>query len=76
MMSLLTPLTYPLGYTLSPWLYPRSGELEANRMLDLFFDDTLTPRMRDFTGQLKIHDNGDFEYRVDASGFRPEEVFF
>lgn len=46
-------------------------------LLDTFFnDEDFTPRIRDHAGQLQIKDNGDFEYRVDVGGFRPEEVGF
>ena len=30
--------------------------------------------MRDHSAQIKIEPNGDFAYKVDASGFRPEEL--
>jgi HSP20 family molecular chaperone IbpA len=55
---------------LTPW----SSNLGAG-LLDTFFNDVdFTPRIRDHAGQLQIKDNGDFEYRVDVSGFRPEEI--
>uniref|UniRef100_A0A914CIS3 SHSP domain-containing protein n=1 Tax=Acrobeloides nanus TaxID=290746 RepID=A0A914CIS3_9BILA len=65
-------------YTLNYGLYPIQTLHPANtglgNILDAFFDDTLTPRVRDFAGHLAIKENGDFEYKVDASGFRPEEL--
>lgn len=64
-----------LGYGLYPLAHP-TAELGLSRVLDAFFDDSLTPRVRDFAGHLTVKDNGDFEYKVDASGFRPEEVLF
>lgn len=60
------------GYNqgLTPW----SSNLGPS-LLDTFFNDVdFTPRIRDHAGQLQVKDNGDFEYRVDVSGFRPEEV--
>jgi len=30
--------------------------------------------MRDHAAQMKIEPNGDFTYKVDVSGFRPEEM--
>lgn len=61
-----------------PWGYrgvtPFAGGLGGG-LLDTFFgDDDFTPRIRDHAGQLQIKDNGDFEYKVDCGGFRPEEI--
>lgn len=72
MSSWLMPYNaYPFGYNS---LLPYYQTPQLNTLLDAFFDDRMMPRMRDFAGKLTMHDNGNFEYRVDASGFRPEEV--
>jgi len=58
------------GWGLTPF-----GSNFGAGLLDTFFnDDEFTPRIRDHAGQLQIKDNGDFEYRVDVGGFRPEEI--
>ena len=55
-------------------LTPFSGGLGGG-LLDTFFNDNdFTPRIRDHAGQLQIKENGDFEYKVDVGGFRPEEI--
>uniref|UniRef100_A0A914E7B0 SHSP domain-containing protein n=1 Tax=Acrobeloides nanus TaxID=290746 RepID=A0A914E7B0_9BILA len=73
MQNFIQPYAPTLGYGLYPFAHP-TAELGLSRVLDAFFDDSLTPRVRDFAGHLTVKDNGDFEYKVDASGFRPEEV--
>jgi len=57
-------------------LTPFTGGLGmGGGLLDTFFnDEDFTPRIRDHAGQLQIKDNGDFEYKVDVGGFRPEEI--
>nr|CAD2201777.1 unnamed protein product [Meloidogyne enterolobii] len=42
--------------------------------IDRYFDDRVGFQMRDHAAQMKIEPNGDFTYKVDASGFRPEEL--
>lgn len=56
-------------------LTPFMGRGLTGGLLDTFFnDEDFTPRIRDHAGHLQVKDNGDFEYRVDVGGFRPEEV--
>nr|CAD2167899.1 unnamed protein product [Meloidogyne enterolobii] len=42
--------------------------------MDYYFDEYMGFQMRDHAAQMKIEPNGDFTYKVDVSGFRPEEV--
>jgi HSP20 family molecular chaperone IbpA len=74
MMSRWNDPRHPGGYNANWGLTPWSSNFGPS-LLDTFFNDVdFTPRIRDHAGQLQIKDNGDFEYRVDVSGFRPEEI--
>ncbi|KAF7629856.1 SHSP domain-containing protein [Meloidogyne graminicola] len=42
--------------------------------MDRYFDEQTGFQMRDHSAKLMIEPNGDFTYKVDASGFRPEEL--
>jgi HSP20 family molecular chaperone IbpA len=44
-------------------------------LFDSFVDNQAALRLRDNAGQLKFSDDGrSFEYRINASGYRPEEL--
>uniref|UniRef100_A0A914H2D1 SHSP domain-containing protein n=1 Tax=Globodera rostochiensis TaxID=31243 RepID=A0A914H2D1_GLORO len=46
---------------------------QMDRELDHFFDG-IQPQLRDHAAQLSMSDKGELSYKVDVSGFRPEEV--
>uniref|UniRef100_A0A183BHY4 SHSP domain-containing protein n=1 Tax=Globodera pallida TaxID=36090 RepID=A0A183BHY4_GLOPA len=46
---------------------------QMERELDHFFDG-VQPQLRDHVAQLSMSDSGELSYKVDVSGFRPEEV--
>uniref|UniRef100_A0A914DNY2 SHSP domain-containing protein n=1 Tax=Acrobeloides nanus TaxID=290746 RepID=A0A914DNY2_9BILA len=48
--------------------------MRAVQMVDTFLDDDMQLRIRDNAGQLKMEENGDFTYRVNIQGYRPEEL--
>ena len=44
-------------------------------LLDTFFDDNSQRlRLRDHAARFTVQPNGDFNYQVNASGFKPEEL--
>uniref|UniRef100_A0A914HGE7 SHSP domain-containing protein n=1 Tax=Globodera rostochiensis TaxID=31243 RepID=A0A914HGE7_GLORO len=46
---------------------------QMERELDHFFDG-VQPQLRDHVAQLNMSDSGELSYKVDVSGFRPEEI--
>uniref|UniRef100_A0A183C1R2 SHSP domain-containing protein n=1 Tax=Globodera pallida TaxID=36090 RepID=A0A183C1R2_GLOPA len=46
---------------------------QMERELDHFFDG-VQPQLRDHVAQLTMSDSGELSYKVDVSGFRPEEI--
>ena len=43
-------------------------------MMDHLFDNDMNIQLRDHVGKLTVNEKGEFNYKVDASGFRPEEL--
>lgn len=43
-------------------------------MIDHFYDDVNRLHVRDHPARLSVQPNGDFNYTVNVSGFRPEEL--
>ena len=43
-------------------------------MMDRLFDNDMNIQLRDHVGKLAMNEKGEFTYKVDASGFRPEEL--
>ncbi|KAL3105497.1 hypothetical protein niasHT_026931 [Heterodera trifolii] len=62
----LWPMTTTVGNVLSPFR-------QLERELDHFFEG-MQPMLRDHVAQLNVSDKGDLTYKVDVSGFRPEEI--
>ncbi|KAL3093819.1 hypothetical protein niasHT_021648 [Heterodera trifolii] len=62
----LWPVTTIVGNVLSPFR-------QLERELDHFFDG-MQPMLRDHVAQLNVSNKGDFTYKVDVGGFRPEEI--
>ena len=43
-------------------------------IFDTFLDDRLMPRMRDNAAQMRLDDKGSFNYRVNVSGYKPDDL--
>ncbi|KAE9554330.1 hypothetical protein FO519_002440 [Halicephalobus sp. NKZ332] len=58
-----------------PFRFHRRHDPSVMDVLDTFFDEnTNRLRLRDHAARLSVKPNGDFDYKVNASGFKPEEL--
>jgi len=64
---------WPAHIAPSHWS-PRHWANELNAQLDHFFNNANQVQLRDHAAKLSVEKNGDFSYKVDASGFKPEEL--
>uniref|UniRef100_A0A914LBP0 SHSP domain-containing protein n=3 Tax=Meloidogyne TaxID=189290 RepID=A0A914LBP0_MELIC len=71
----------PVSRSMVPWWgYRRNWTDPFDQMerwmqsMDRYYDEHMGFQMRDHAAQMKIEPNGDFTYKVDVSGFRPEEM--
>jgi hypothetical protein len=59
-----------------PYLRPRYWDplRMVDDIFDSFFDDQLQFRLRDNAAQMRFDDQGSFNYRVNVSGYKPDEL--